>query len=232
MKKIGIIAAMSEEMQEIKNIMSDISEREIFDLKFYSGKIKEKECVLVACGVGKVNAARTTQILIDNFDIEYIINVGTAGATSKELNQTDVVISDKLVQYDFDITAFGREKGFITGVGKYLQADEKLIEKCKNVMQRIDGKNEYDVFVGNIASADRFCTDRNVADEVFNEFNALCVEMEGAAIAQICVLDKVPFIVIRSISDTPNGNNNIDFDEYLVISSKRCASFLNELLED
>ena len=159
MKKIGIIAAMEEEMQQIKEIMEGISEKKIYNLTFYIGTISQKECILVECGIGKVNAARTTQILIDNFDIEYIVNVGTAGATSRELNTTDVVIADKLIQHDFDITAFGHPRGYITGVGQYVNTDEKLVSKCKDVMNSIDTNNEYNVFVGTVASGDMFCTD-------------------------------------------------------------------------
>lgn len=231
MKKIGIIAAMEEEMYQIKNIMKNISEMKIYNLIFYIGTISNKDCVLVECGIGKVNAARTTQILLDNFEIEYVVNIGTAGATSNELNTTDVVIADRLIQYDFDITAFGHEKGYITGIGQYVVSDNNLVENCKKIMKRIDAKNEYKVYVGTIASGDTFCTDREIADSLFNDYGAMCVEMEGAAIGQICMLDNIPFIVIRSISDSPNGNNNIEFDEYLKISSARCATFLNELLD-
>jgi adenosylhomocysteine nucleosidase len=187
--------------------------------------------VLVECGIGKVNAARTTQILIDNFEIEYVVNIGTAGAISSNLNITDVVIAEKLVQYDFDISAFGHEKGYITGIGKYINADKSLVEEFKNAMNRIEEDKNYKVHVGTIASGDTFCTDRKNALKIYEDFGAICVEMEGASIAQICLLDNIPFIVIRGISDSPNGNNNIDFDEYLSISSKRCASFLNEMLK-
>lgn len=231
MSKIGIIAAMNEEMQQIKNVMSDTTENIVYNLHFYEGTISGKECVLVECGIGKVNAARTTQILIDNYDIEYVVNIGTAGGVDTSLNVTDVVIGEKLAQHDFDITAFGREKGFITGVGKYVFSDEKLVKKCKEAMENIAQDNSYKVLIGTIASGDIFCTDRNMANEIQKEFGALCVEMEGAAIGQICMLDNVPFIVIRSISDSPNGNNNIDFDEYITIASKRCAEFLKELLK-
>ena len=231
MNKIGIIAAMNEEMQQIKNVMSNITENVVYNLHFFEGTISDKECVLVECGIGKVNAARTTQILIDNYDIEYVVNIGTAGGVDTSLNVTDVVIGQKLAQHDFDITAFGREKGFITGVGKYVFSDEKLVKKCKEAMENIDQDNSYKVLIGTIASGDIFCTDRNMANEIQKEFGALCVEMEGAAIGQICMLDNVPFIVIRSISDSPNGNNNIDFDEYITIASKRCAEFLKELLK-
>lgn len=231
MKSIGIIAAMNEEMQEIKNIMTDISQKNIYNLKFYLGKIENRDCVLVECGIGKVNAARTTQILIDNFDIGFIVSIGTAGAIDKKINIKDVVIGKKLVQYDFDLTAFGREKGYITDIGKFIESDEKLVNKCLVTMKKMDKDNDFNVYVGTIASADQFCTDRKVADDVHNEFGAMCVEMESAAVAQICKLDDIPFVIIRSISDSPNGNNNIDFDEYLKIASKRAAIFLKELVK-
>ena len=228
--KIGIIAAMNEEMAEIKLKMKNINEKEILGLKFFEGTINEKECVLVEGGIGKVNAARTTQIMIDNFKLEYVINIGTAGGLNKVLGVTDVVIGEKLVQHDFDITAFGREKGFITGVGKFIETDKNLVEKCKNVMDLLNKENKFQVITGTIASGDLFCTDTKLAENIRNEFNADCVEMEGAAIAQICYLDKVPFIVVRSISDSPNGKNHMDFDEYLEVASKRGAEFLEKLL--
>ena len=231
-KKIGIIAAMNEEMNAIKLKMSDIKENNIYNLIFCEGKIQNKECVLVECGIGKVNAARTTQIMIDNFDIEYVVNIGTAGGLNKKLGVTDVVIGEKLVQHDFDITAFGREKGFITGVGKFIESDKELVKKCKEVMENLDKENEFQVISGTIASGDLFCTDKNLADSIRNEFEADCVEMEGAAIAQICYLDNSPFIVIRSISDSPNGKNHMDFDEYLQVASKRGAEFLEKLLSE
>ena len=169
MKKIGIIAAMNEEMQEIKNIMSNIEEKNIYNLRFYIGIIENRECVLVECGIGKVNAARTTQILIDNFQVEFIVNIGTAASTIDKLNITDVVIGKRLVQHDFDITAFGHEKGYITGIGRFINSDENLLKKCEDVMNYIDTDNSYNVHVGTIASGDLFCTDKKVADNIYKE---------------------------------------------------------------
>ena len=231
MKRIGIIAAMNEEMQEIKNIMTDIEPKHVFNLTFFKGKINSTDCILVESGVGKVNAARTTQIMMDYFKIEYIINIGTAGAASNMLNVTDVVIADKLCQYDFDVSPIGYKKGEIMDLGLYFYSEKTLLQKCQSIMQSLDKNNSYKVHVGTIASADKFCTDPVIAKSVNEEFNALCVEMEGASIAQVCTLNNTPFIVIRSISDSRNGNNGIDFQEYLSISSKRCASFLKELLD-
>lgn len=231
MKRIGIIAAMNEEMQEIKNIMTDIEPKHVFNLTFFKGKINSTDCILVESGVGKVNAARTTQIMMDYFKIEYIINIGTAGAASNMLNVTDVVIANKLCQYDFDVSPIGYKKGEIMDLGLYFYSEKTLLQKCQSIMQSLDKNNSYKVHVGTIASADKFCTDPVIAKSVNEEFNALCVEMEGASIAQVCTLNNTPFIVIRSISDSPNGNNGIDFQEYLSISSKRCANFLKELLD-
>ena len=229
MKKVGIIAAMQEEMNEIKNIMTELTEKNIYELQFFEGKIGNAECVLVQAGVGKVNASRCTQILIDNYDIEYVVNVGSAGSANNSLNIGDIVIGKILVQHDFDITAFGHKKGYISNVGENISSDDKLIKKFENIINNND-KEEYNIKVGTIASGDIFCTDIKMKEKIKYKFNADAIEMEGAAIAQVCYLDKIPFIVIRSISDTPNGSNEITFEEYLKLASRRCASLLNEFL--
>lgn len=225
MKYIGIIAAMNEEIASMKALMTDINIKEVYELQFIEGKINEKDIVLVKCGVGKVNAARTTQILINNFDIEYVINVGTAGGLNEDIEIGDIVIGDKLVQHDFDITAGGHEKGYITHTGKYFYSDKKLIEKAKVVIENM--KENFNGFIGTIASGDIFVQDTCVKDKIKEEFNADCTEMEGAAIAQVCTLDKIPFVVIRAISDKPNGSNNIDFETYLQMACERYAKFID-----
>ena len=229
MKKYGIIAAMQEEMQEIKKIMTETEERKIYELTFTKGKINNTEVVLVEAGVGKVNAARTTQILINNFDIEAIINVGSAASANDELDIGDIVIGKKLVQHDFDITAFGHPKGFISNVGQYVESDSKLIEKMEQTIVDLQDK-EFKIKIGTIASGDIFCTEIKMKEKIRNKFEADAIEMEGAAIAQVCKLDNVPFIVIRSISDNPNGNNNITFDQFLEKAAKRCALIIEKFM--
>ena len=228
MNNIGIIAAMQEELGEILNIMNQISEKNIYDITFYEGKINESNIVVVKCGVGKVNAARTTQILIDRFNVKYVINIGSAGALNPNLNIGDIVIGEKLIQHDFDITAFNHKKGYITDVGDYISCDNNLIKKFKDAANTLNNK-EYKIISGIIASGDIFCTEIKMKEKIYSKFNADCVEMEGAAIAQVCYLDHVPFIVVRSISDSPNGNNAIVFDEFVKLASKRCASILKKL---
>lgn len=224
-KYIGIIVAEVEEINAIKYLMKTIDELNLYNLNIFKGTINDKDCLLIRCGVGKVNAARTVQLLLDKFNIEYIINLGSAGALIETLNIGDIVVGKQLVQHDFDVTAFGREKGYIPEAGKFFECNNKLFQACENI-KIYNQKIEF----GTIASGDIFCTDIIMKEKIKENFNAVCVEMEGAAIAQVCYLSNIPFIVIRSISDSPNGNNQIDFNEYLKIASKNCAEFIKCLL--
>ena len=230
MSKIGIIVAMEEELESILDIMDNIEEKEIYGLTFKTGQIEKNKIIVVKCGVGKVNAARVTQILIDTFNVKCVINVGAAGALNPFLNIGDIVIGEKLIQHDFDITAFDHDKGYITGVGDYIYSDIELIEKFKKAANNLK-KKDYKIKTGIIATGDIFCTDIEMKNKIYSKFDADCVEMEGAAIAQVCYLDNIPFIVIRSISDSPNGNNEIDFDKFVELASKRCANILREFLK-
>ena len=227
MNTIGIIAAMQEEMNEIKKIMNNVQEKTIYELKFYEGTINNKNIVLVESGVGKVNAARTTQVLIDNYKIDAVINVGSAGSANQELQIGDIVIGKTLVQHDFDITAFGHPKGYISNVGERINSDENLTKSMEQTIENLQNK-EFKIKIGTIASGDIFCTEPKMKEKIRDKFNADAIEMEGAAIAQVCKLDNMPILVIRSISDSPNGNNNITFDQYLETASKRCAEILSE----
>ena len=227
MKKFGIIAAMQEEMKEIENIMTEKENQKIYELNFIKGKINNTDVVLVEAGVGKVNAARTTQILIDNFEIGAIINVGSAGSANDELEIGDIVIGKKIVQHDFDITAFGHPKGFISNVGQYVESDRTLIEKMEETISQLH-QSDFKIKIGTIASGDIFCTELKMKEKIRTKFDADAIEMEGAAIAQVCQLDNIPFIIVRSISDSPNGNNNVTFDQFLEKASKRCAIIIKE----
>lgn len=229
-KVVGIIVAMEEEMKAIEAKMKDTEEIKRYELQIIKGKIAAQTCIAVKCGVGKVNSARVTQILIDNFKIKYIINMGAAGALDDNLQIGDIVIGDKLVQHDFDITAFGHDKGYITGVGKEVKSDKQLTKRLTQIVNNKTTRN-YQVEIGTIASGDIFCTEIEMKEKIHQKFDAKCVEMEGAAIGQVCHLNKIPFLVIRSISDSPNGKNAITFDEFVTLASERCASLIKEFLE-
>ena len=226
MEYIGIIAALDEEIEAIKKTMKEVSIKEIYELQFIQGRINEKDVVLVRCGVGKVNAARTTQILLNNFNIEYVVNVGTAGSLNESIEIGDIVIAEKLVQHDFDITAFNHEKGYIPNIGgKFVESDSYLIKLAKEV-------GDESTHTGVIASGDIFCTEEAMSSKIATKFGALCVEMEGASIAQVCYLSHIPFLVIRSISDSPTGGDNtLTYEEFLKLSSYKVASYLKRMLD-
>ncbi len=230
MIRIGVIAAMNEEMIEIKKIMTSIKQINVYELKFFEGKINDKKVILVEAGIGKVNAARVTQILIDKFEVGSIINIGSAAAANNELGIGDIVIGKTVVQHDFDITAFGHPKGYISNVGMKIESSPELINKMESVVNSIN-KDESKIKIGTIASGDIFCTDIKMKQKIREKFKADAIEMEGAAIAQVCKLCNIPFIIIRGISDTPDGNNNITFEQYLEKASKMCANILQRFLK-
>lgn len=226
----GIIAAMQEEMQEMKNIMQEICEMQVYELTFFVGKIYNNKVILVEAGVGKVNAARVTQILIDKFEVKKIINIGSAASCNDKLEIGDIVIGSKLVQHDFDITAFNHPKGYISNIGQFIESDIELIKKLEKTITYLDNK-DFNITIGTIATGDIFCTDINMKNKIRTKFNAEAIEMEGAAIAQVCKLDNISFVIIRSISDKPNGKNEITFDEFLKKASKRCAYIIEKFFE-
>ena len=227
MSKVGIIFAMKEELDALKKYLELENEYEIFNLKFYEGKISDVDVVLVQSGIGKVNAARTTQILIDNIKVDYIFNIGVAGGIDKTLKVGDIVLGEKLVQHDFDITAFNHPKGFIPGVGESIATDEYLLSVSSKVFE----EENISHLKGVIASGDIFCTETWMSEKINSKFNALCVEMEGASIAQVCYLSHIPFLIIRSISDVPNNDNVVTYEEFLSSSCKVVASAMSKILK-
>lgn len=227
MENIAIIAAEEKEVTAVKSIMDNVITGKVFNITYYTGSISGINCVLARSGEGKVNSARTTQIMIDKFNVSSVINIGAAGATRESSKIGDIVISTGLVQYDFDVTAFGREKGFLPNIGKIFEADKKLIGLCEEAFKLCEIPYEK----GIIATGDRFVS--NVSDKIKigEEFDAKCVEMEGAAIAHVCKLCDVPFVVIRSISDELCGDAKVDFDKFLDTASKKCADVLKAVFK-
>ena len=230
MEKIGIVVAMEEELEAVEKILEDIEEKEIRKTIFKIGKIGKCKCIVVHCGVGKVNSAMATQKLIDNFEIDYIMNVGVAGCINDDLYIGDVVIGLYTVQHDFDITAFRHSKGYIPGVGDNVKCDCNLNVRLQNSIKNIEEKN-YKVKLGVVATGDIFCTDVAMKDKIRSKFNADVVDMECGAIAQVAYLNELPFAVIRSISDSPNGKNERTFEENLPFACKRFANVLKDFLE-
>ena len=224
---IGIIFAMKEELSSFLKDKEIIEIKEIYELKFYKLKTNLKEIIVVESGVGKVNSARTTQVLIDYFKPDLIINVGVAGGLTNSINVLDIVIGERLVQYDFDITEFNHPKGYIPKIGDYIETNKDLVNKIYNLGISLN----INIYKGIIASGDKFITNINDRKQINNDYNAICCEMEGASIAQVCKLCNIPFIVIRSISDNIEKNSYLDHEEFLEESCLEISKFLDKIID-
>lgn len=168
--KIGIIGAMSEEVEILKNEMNIKETFEQATMKFFEGDLLDKDVVVVTCGIGKVNAAVCTQILIDHFDVDQVINVGIAGGMREDIYPGDVVIANTLVQHDMDVRFFGDPLGQIPRMDTFdFKCDEKLIEKAQEAISKIKDAN---AFVGRIISGDQFLSDEKKQRELHEIFDA------------------------------------------------------------
>lgn len=229
MKNIGIIGAMAEEIALIKEKMDIISSKEIVGLEFHMGKMHGKTVVLVCSGIGKVNAATCTQALIDMYGVDYIINVGVAGGLAAELDIGDVVISSDLVHHDMDCVGFGYEPGIIPRLEtSFFVADAELVRIAKEACEAVTDKK---AFVARIGSGDQFVSDSQAKARIWNTFEAYCVEMEGAAIAQTAFLNKIPFVVIRAISDKANEEATVSFDKFVAMAAKNSSDTVEEIVK-
>lgn len=213
MKCIGIIGAMEIEVAQLKEMMKDAVITTKAGMDFYSGTIHDKDVVVVQSGVGKVNAGMCTQILADVFQVDAVINTGVAGSLRNEINIGDIVISTTAVQHDMDVTPLGYEKGFIPGMKeKAFVADDNLSALAVRTCQEVNP--DIQVYTGVVATGDQFIASREVKESIIQNFGASCTEMEGAAIAQAACLNKIPFVIIRAISDKADNSAQIDYPEF------------------
>ncbi len=228
---IGIITAVDTERDAVLKKMAAIKTNIIYDIIFYQGFIHHTPCIAAMSGVGKVNAARCTQLMIDKFQPDKIVNVGSAGALHPDLNIGDVVISTACIQHDVDLTVFGIKKGaFDNQEAGFIHADANFAELCTKAIKDSIGK-DYKVLSGAIATGDQFNDSLEKKNELFEEFGAYCNEMEGAAVAQVCASCKIPFVVIRSISDKPGKESKMMYNDFKQLASERCAAFLLNLID-
>lgn len=229
-KTVGIICAMELELQGLLDIIETESTMEKSGTTFYKGKIFNTDVVIVQCGIGKVSAAICTQMLIDFYSPSVIINSGVAGALSKDVTVGDIVIATAAVQHDFDCTAFGDPKGTLELLGKRmveLPADEEISQKLFEAAKNLEGTR---AFRGIVATGDKFVSDSDERLAIGEEFSALACEMEGGAMAQVCVRAGVPFAVLRSISDDIGHNTTVDFNEFKVMAAAKTIEVLKTVL--
>lgn len=228
---VGIIGAMEEEVLSLKDKMVVNEVKTIASLEFNIGTLHEKSVVVVRCGIGKVNAAICTQILIDHFNVGTIINTGVAGALSSQLDIGDIVISSDAIQHDVDATGFGYKLGDIPRMEEsFFKADEKLIQLAKEAGHVL--AKETNIFINRIVSGDQFISDQKKKNHLVENFQGFCTEMEGAAIAHVCYLNKVPFLIIRSISDRADDSAEVNFAEFTQIAASNSSKMIEEIISN
>lgn len=230
MNIIGIIGAMDEEVALIKAAMKVEKTVEKAGCTFLSGTIGEKNTVVVRCGIGKVNAAMCTQILIDDFGVEAVINTGAAGALADGITVGDVVISEDALQHDMDCSPLGDPIGVIPRMPESIfKADKGLIEAAVAASKKvIPGKT----VTGRIVSGDQFIASSEIKDKLRDVFKGSCAEMEGAAIAHVCCMNKVPYVVIRNISDSADGSADVSFAEFCVTAAEHSGRIVLEMINN
>ena len=233
---IGIIGAMESEVSRLTSLLNNADTVDIYDLTFYTGTLGKRKAVIVKSGIGKVNAARCAQLLIDRFAPGAIINTGIAGGADPSLSVGDIVIGTGLLQHDFDVTAFGHAKGYLC-TGKdhdrptVFRADERLADALERAA--ISRFPQRRVKRGTIATGDLFVSDGEKKRELWETFGASAAEMEGAAIAQTAFYAGIPFAVLRAISDQADGKAARSFEEFeeetAGLSSDVIESLLNNI---
>ncbi|WP_192801935.1 5'-methylthioadenosine/adenosylhomocysteine nucleosidase [Streptococcus agalactiae] len=226
--KIGIIAAMEEELKLLVENLEDKSQETVLSNVYYSGRYGEHELVLVQSGVGKVMSAMSVAILVESFKVDAIINTGSAGAVATGLNVGDVVVADTLVYHDVDLTAFGYDYGQMSMQPLYFHSDKTFVSTFEAVLS----KEEMTSKIGLIATGDSFIAGQEKIDVIKGHFpQVLAVEMEGAAIAQAAQATGKLFVVVRAMSDTAAHDANITFDEFIIEAGKRSAQVLMAFLK-
>ncbi|MGL5676377.1 MAG: 5'-methylthioadenosine/adenosylhomocysteine nucleosidase [Cellulosilyticaceae bacterium] len=230
-KIIGIIGAMDEEVAILKSLMDVTETVERAGMTFYKGTLHGQTIVLARSGIGKVNAAACTQLMIALFDIDYLINSGVAGTLHPDINQGDLVISTDAVQHDIDVTALGDPLGEVPRLGvTFFKAEEKLINITEEAAAalNLDGVR---IFKGRVASGDQFIAGGPLQERIQTHFAPSAVEMEGAAIAHVAYLNQVPYVIIRAISDKADGGADLSYEEFLPLAAKNASLLLEQIIK-
>lgn len=210
---LGIIGAMEVEVARLKEAMEEPAVVRKAGMEFYKGRLAGCEAVVVRSGVGKVNAAVCAQILIDDFSADAIVNTGIGGSLQEKIDIGDLVISSDSLEHDMNATGFGYAPGVIPQMDcSVFKADERLIRLAEECCREVNP--DIHTFVGRVVSGDEFISDKAKKAWLSETFGGLCTEMEGAAIAHTAYLNRVPYLVIRAISDKADDSAHMDYPEF------------------
>ena len=228
MKKIGIIGAMEVEIDTLRAAMSLASTKEISGMTFYEGTLDGVQIVLVRSGIGKVFASMAAEIMAVLYEVDALINTGVGGGIAEGLSIGEVVLATKLVQHDLDTSPLGDPVGLISGINVvYLPCDEALTKELFLAMDTLG----YPHRRGIIASGDQFICDREKKDRIVSLFDASVCEMEGAAIAQVAYVNRIPCAVLRAISDNGNEEASVDYPTFVAQAAEKSANVLRAFLQ-
>ncbi|MBR1470709.1 MAG: 5'-methylthioadenosine/adenosylhomocysteine nucleosidase [Lachnospiraceae bacterium] len=233
--RLGIICAMEVELEKILSMMETEQTESISGLTFHCGRIGKREAVCVVCGVGKVFAGLCAQTMILKYAPECILNVGVAGSLSTELHIADIVIATDLVQHDMDCTPLGLPRGKILETDRLeFPTDPGVAEQLQEAVEALNrerterGEAPVGILRGRIASGDQFIASAEQKDFIIKEFAAVACEMEGAAIAQVCCVNRMPFVVMRAISDAADQSSHMDYPEFTKLAAANTAAVVGK----
>ena len=222
----GIICATETEMKAIINEIKDVREKRVGRIIFFEGKLNNKDIVFVQSGIGKVNAAITATLLIEKYDIDKVIFSGVAGALDKVLKIGDIVIANDVVQHDFTVEVFGYKKGQIPQMEVWsFKGDKGLIEKVQEISDE-----KIKLHYGRILTGDQFIYKKEEKLDLGKEFEALCVDMESGAVAQVCYIMNVKFLIIRSISDSVTDESSMEYDKFAELAAENSKEILKKII--
>ncbi|MDY3972114.1 MAG: 5'-methylthioadenosine/adenosylhomocysteine nucleosidase [Clostridia bacterium] len=227
---VGIIGAMELEVQALKDLMDKAEIQHISTIDFCKGNINGVDTVVAVAGVGKVNAAVCAQTMILKYSPDLIINVGVAGGLADTFRIGDIAVADYVVEHDMDTSPLGDEKGFISGIDMVkLPCDSRIADMMMNAVETV---GTIKARKGVIASGDQFIFRQEQRDRIIGDFGAIAAEMEGASIGHVCVMNDVPFGVLRAISDGANDDSYMDFPEFAKMAAANSIKIILELLKN
>ena len=228
--KLGIIGAMTVEVETLKTQMQDKKTFCKAGMEFCEGSLEGCPVVVVQCGVGKVNAALCVQLLCDLFCVTHVVNTGVAGSLSAELDIGDFVISKDAMYHDFTVAPLGYPVGQVPGMDVCaFPADDMLLQKAYLAADRVNPGHAH---IGRVASGDQFVADKETKARIVSDTGALCTEMEGAAIAHAAWRNQIPFVAIRAISDKADDSAEMDYPTFEAMAAKRCAGVTQLLAKE
>ena len=225
---IGIIGALDDEVREIISRLDGRKTETVGSIEFNTGRLYGKNVVVARCGVGKVFAAICAEAMIIKYSPRLIVNSGVGGALDKSLRPLDIVFADKLVQHDMDTSAIGDPIGLISGINRvYFETDER----AREILTETAKEHGINYLVGTVATGDKFISDKADKDRITELFGASACEMEGGAIAHTAFVNGVPFMVVRAISDSADGDACMDYPTFLPIATKVSTALTLALIE-